>query len=61
MSQAGKDWAWAAGIGGAITASSTVALVASPVDEIVRMVSYLGAPGSLTGALLARPRSGKNR
>jgi hypothetical protein len=53
MSQAGKDWAWAAGIGGAITAISTVALLASPADEIIRIISYLGAPGDLSGVLLA--------
>lgn len=53
MSQAGKDWAWAVGIGGAITAISTVALMLSPADETIRIVSYLGAPGGLTGMVLA--------
>ena len=53
MRQAGRDWAWAVGIGGAITAISTVALMLSPADETIRIVSYLGAPGGLTGMVLA--------
>ena len=53
MSQAGKDLAWAAGVGSAITAISTVTLMASPGSEIIRVVSYLGAPGALTGVLLS--------
>ena len=60
MSQAGKHWAWAAGISGVIAAISTVALVASqkadlysPIQSMASVVSYLGAPGALTGVVLA--------
>jgi hypothetical protein len=53
MSQAGKDWAWAAGIGCAMSAISTAALVASPTSDLIRVASYLGAPGALTGIVLS--------
>lgn len=60
MSRTGKDWAWATRISCVITAISTVALVASQrapfyslLQEMGSAVSWLGAPGALTGLVLA--------
>ena len=60
MNQAHKDWSWAALIASAITAISTAALitsvkaeVSSPIQTLSSVVSYLGAPGVLSGVLLA--------
>jgi hypothetical protein len=60
MNQAGKDWAWAASIAATVTAISTAALIASvqlevssSIQRLSRVLSYLGAPGALSGVALA--------
>jgi hypothetical protein len=59
MNQACKDWFWAGSIACAITAISTAALitsveaeVSSPIQRVSSAVSYLGAPGTLSGIVL---------
>ena len=60
MNQAGKDWAWAGSVGCTLTAISTLALATSfkignspPIQSLSSVVSYLAAPGALSGVLLA--------
>src|SRR3979490_238738 len=60
MNQAGKDWAWAASIAATITAISTAAVIASvqlevtsSIQRLSSVLSYLGAPGALSGVALA--------
>jgi hypothetical protein len=60
MNQASKDWTWAASIACTLTAISTAALitsveadVSSPIQRLSSMVSHLGAPGAVSGAVLA--------
>lgn len=60
MNQARKDLCWAASVAFTITAISTAALIASvkaeissPIQRLSSVVSYLGAPGALTGVVLA--------
>jgi hypothetical protein len=60
MSHASKDWFLAASIAGTLTAISTAALitsveaeVSSPIQRLSSVVSYLGAPGAVSGVMLA--------
>lgn len=60
MNQGRKDWSWAFAIACTITAVSTVALItsvkvepSSPIQNLSSVVSYLGAPGALSGVVLA--------
>lgn len=60
MNQGRKDWCWAASVAFTISAISTAALIASvkaeissPIQRLSGVVSYLGAPGALTGVVLA--------
>jgi hypothetical protein len=55
-----KDWLWAASIACTITVISTAALITSveaevysPLERLSSVVSYLGAPGALSGVVLA--------
>jgi hypothetical protein len=65
MNQARKDWSWAASIACTITAISTAALitsleaeVSSLIQRLSSVVSYLGAPGALSGVVLAELTTG---
>ena len=60
MNQGRKDWCWAASVAFTISAISTAALIesvkaeiSSPIQRLSGVVSYLGAPGALTGVVLA--------
>jgi hypothetical protein len=53
MSQGARDWVWSAGIGCALTVISTLALAVPPTNDMIRVISYVGAPGALTGITLA--------
>ena len=60
MNQARKDWCWATSVASTITAISAAAVIASvkaeissPIQRPSSVVTYLGAPGALTGVVLA--------
>jgi len=60
MGPPSKDWVLAGWIASTLTAVSTAALitsveaeVSSPIQKASSILSYLGAPGAVSGALLA--------